>query len=97
MNRGPPILEKWNLIPADTDILLTHGPPYKILDTCSDGFDAGCKDLLDKVLEIKPIVHLFGHIHEAYGETQINKTHYINASVLNVNYELVNEPVMFEL
>ncbi|HND88343.1 MAG TPA: metallophosphatase domain-containing protein, partial [Saprospiraceae bacterium] len=30
--RGPDIRRHWDLIPEDTDILLTHGPPYGILD-----------------------------------------------------------------
>ena len=90
-------MEKWNLITADTDILLTHGPPYKILDPCSDGFDAGCKDLLDKVLEIKPIVHLFGHIHEAYGHASNENTVFINGSNCTLRYKPDNKPWVFDL
>jgi Icc-related predicted phosphoesterase len=38
--------------------------------------------------------HICGHIHEAYGQATIGETHYINASVLNLNYEIVNAPVV---
>lgn len=56
-----------NAIPSYVDILVTHGPPKGILDksysrenvfeTCGD------KSLLNKVLEVQPKYHLFGHIH----------------------------------
>lgn len=95
--RGPDIDRYWQLIPADTDILITHGPPYGILDKTVKGELVGCADLMNKVKELEPKVHIFGHIHEAYGEAKLPKTHFINASVLNVNYRLVNEPVVFEL
>ena len=36
----------WDKIPKDTDILITHGPPYKLLDQTITGIDAGCRDLL---------------------------------------------------
>ena len=38
--------QMWDKIPKDTDILITHGPPYKILDKTITGIDAGCTDLL---------------------------------------------------
>lgn len=57
----------WDSIPADTDILVTHGPPFGVLDRTIQNCNAGCHYLLQKVMEIKPKYHLFGHIHEAYG------------------------------
>ena len=35
--------------------------------------------------KIKPRLHVFGHIHEAYGQTQIIDTQYVNASVVGLN------------
>ncbi|MCJ1407989.1 hypothetical protein MMC19_002061 [Ptychographa xylographoides] len=49
------------------DILLTHGPPYGILDETSHGDNAGCENLLAAVGRCRPRVHCFGHIHEGYG------------------------------
>ena len=95
--RGPDIDKHWQLIPENTDILITHGPPYGVLDRTARGILAGCSDLMNKVKEVKPKVHIFGHIHEAYGELTNENTHFINASVLNLNYRLVNSPVVFEL
>jgi Icc-related predicted phosphoesterase len=57
----------------------------------------GCEDLLLKVEEVKPTFHICGHIHEAYGMQEKDNTTFINASVLNEKYVLVNEPIVFEL
>jgi len=54
-------------IPKDTDILLTHGPPHGVLDQTIGGDNAGCEDLLKKLDEVRPLLHVFGHIHEARG------------------------------
>ena len=95
--RGEEIKKHWDLIPADTDILVTHGPVYKILDMTQEGDYTGCEDLLTKILETKVRVHICGHIHEANGiyETGDGRK-FINASVLNRGYRLVNKPVVFE-
>lgn len=88
--RGTEIKKHWDLIPNDTDILITHGPPFGILDQTVRGENVGCKELLIRVLEIKPKIHVFGHIHEAYGEAQKHDIKFINASVLNVRYQVTN-------
>ena len=64
---GTELEKKWKLIPDDTDILVTHGPPYKILDKTDSGEEPGCKLLANRVAVVKPKVHIFGHIHESYG------------------------------
>jgi Icc-related predicted phosphoesterase len=96
-HRGDEIKKHWDLIPAGTEILITHGPVHGILDNTNSGHLAGCEDLLNQVNDIKPKVHICGHIHEAYGVIEKGKTKFINASVLNERYELVNEPIIFEL
>ena len=94
--RGEDIRKHWELIPADTDILITHGPAKGIPDMTMRGEEVGCVDLLEKILEIQPRYHICGHIHESYGiEKQKNST-FINASVLNLRYELVNPPIELE-
>ena len=90
----------WSQIPTDTDILLTHGPPYGIMDLCKSGESAGSATLLKQVLtRIKPIYHIFGHIHETYGEYQHPdiRTKFINASTCTYHYKPKNMPVVFEL
>lgn len=77
----------WDLIPKDTDVLITHGPPEYILDKTSRGLNVGCPVLRQKVEEIKPKIHVFGHIHEARGMLEYNDTTFINASCLDLRYK----------
>ena len=81
LDRGPAIAAKWKLIPAGTDILITHGPPAGVLDRTGRGEATGCVDLLDRVDEVRPKLHLFGHIHEAAGVLETEHTLFVNASV----------------
>lgn len=96
-HRGNEIQRHWDLIPTDTDILITHGPVFRILDLTSSQQHVGCKDLFLKVSAVKPKVHICGHIHESYGVTEKHGTKFINSSVLNEKYELVNRPIEFEI
>jgi Icc-related predicted phosphoesterase len=95
--RGAEIKKHWDLIPTDTDILITHGPPHKILDLTTNGTYSGCKELKKKVIKIQPKLHVFGHIHEGYGTTTINKTLFVNASLLNEKYQSVHIPIVIDL
>jgi Icc-related predicted phosphoesterase len=95
--RGADIQRHWDLIPANTDILLTHGPVYGILDQTTRGERVGCQDLLAKVRAIKPRFCICGHIHEGYGMEERDGTVFINASVLDERYRLVHEPVEFDV
>ena len=95
--RGVDLALHWSKIPPGTDVLLTHGPPLGLLDTVLNEQHAGDRDLLKKVLEIKPRVHVFGHIHESYGTITRLGTKYINACQLNESYELANKPVVFDM
>jgi predicted phosphohydrolase len=78
--RGEALAEKWAMIPVGVDVLITHGPPEGILDRTNRGDLAGCRDLLMRVWEVKPRLHVFGHIHEAAGRQDIEETIYVNAS-----------------
>ena len=95
--RGEEIAKHWALIPEDTNILVTHGPAFELLDKTFKGEAVGCADLLEQIKKIKPQFHLAGHIHEAYGQVVKDRTHFINASILNLNYQVANEPVVFEI
>lgn len=96
-NRGKEIRKHWDLIPDKTDILVTHGPPMNILDQTITNENVGCADLLDTILRVKPKIHAFGHIHESYGIKNYMGTKFINASVLDVKYQIVNAPVKIEI
>ncbi len=95
--RGSDIRKHWDLIPSETDVLITHGPPFGILDKCMNGQRVGCEDLLKKVNELKPKVHAFGHIHEGYGVKVFDRVTFVNACILDVNYKVKNKPVSLEL
>jgi len=95
--RGEKIKEKWDMIPMDTDILITHGPAFGKLDYVPyDGKNVGCEDLLNRIQEIKPKIHLCGHIHSGRDVVFSDGTLYINASVLNDRYEFRNKPITID-
>lgn len=83
-------------VPNDCDILITHMPPFNILDF-SDGIHYGNMSLRKKIAEVKPLYHLFGHIHNNYGVTRQNGTVFSNAALLNDTYEINNKPRVFEI
>ena len=75
----------WEDLPEGLDFLITHGPPYSILDSVDDAQPVGCEALLNKVKEIKPRFHVFGHVHDNgrngnNGEVYNGTTRFINAS-----------------
>jgi predicted phosphodiesterase len=95
--RGEKIKEKWDLIPNDVDILITHGPAFGKLDYVPyDGLNVGCEELLKKIEEVKPKLHISGHIHEGFGYVFNGETHFFNAAVLNGRYEFRNKPMTID-
>lgn len=103
-DRGEDIKKMWDLIPDDTEILITHGPPFGIQDQvkysskAKEGKFAGCEELrnaLDRLKKLK--LHVFGHVHESYGKVQVNGVIHINASIMDENYNPVNKPIRIEL
>jgi len=91
--RGEALKQRWSTIPDDTNILVTHGPPYGILDKCPDGSLVGCEELYKRVFELKQLkLHQFGHIHHAWGTKQIDNITFINASICTENYKPTNKP-----
>lgn len=86
--------EMINAIPQDTDILVIHEAPCGILD---DNHYPGSIPLLERVLQVNPQCHLFGHIHEAYGESTSKQTHFSNAALTDRWCQMCNEPRLIEL
>jgi Icc-related predicted phosphoesterase len=87
------LADKWKLIPDDTDILITHGPSLGNLDYTPWGGDVGCERMIHRLQEVCPAIHVFGHVHSDYGHKFNGVTDYFNASNLNNDYKLVNEPI----
>lgn len=90
--RGSEIRRHWDMIPEGTDILIVHGPPFGIGDLTVSGEQVGCKDLLERILAIRPKLCVFGHIHEAHGAWLQEGTLFANVSVLDFNYKLSKDP-----
>jgi Icc-related predicted phosphoesterase len=86
---------KWDLIPIDTDVLITHCPPSNTLDRVIQGENVGCELLQNRIIQLELKYHVFGHIHEGYGSTCMygNQVCFVNASSCNFQYQVVNKPV----
>ena len=108
LKRGPKLAKKWSIIPQDTNILLTHGPPKFHGDLVMEDdetnksvkpVNAGDLELLKRIDAIGTIdYHLFGHIHEGYGVTKYNgidNTTFVNAASVDVDLNAVHKPIMF--
>jgi Icc-related predicted phosphoesterase len=103
-NRDADIQYHWNMIPYDTNVLITHGPPYGILDlTVREGKPVGCHYLRRRLFDLKDLkVHSFGHIHEGFGQQvgdveDFEGVHFVNASYLDHRYRAVNSPVIINI
>ena len=84
---------RWELIPNDVEILITHTPPYGVLDRNTAGRHCGCRELHNRLLDLHPRIHCFGHIHASAGTTYLNGTTYVNASMVNRRYEIAHQPI----
>jgi len=98
--RGAELADKWKLIDDDTDVLITHGPPFGILDEVprTDWIEnTGCEELRKRVEIIRPKLHIFGHIHCGYGTTEQFGVQFVNASNCDESYEPTNAPMVIDL
>jgi Icc-related predicted phosphoesterase len=102
LSRGRALAEKWKLIPDDVNVLITHCPPFGILDRAPRGFDeyenVGCEELLKRIDELNKLqVHIFGHIHDCYGTQNIDGIVFANSCICNERYQAVNNPHIIEI
>jgi Icc-related predicted phosphoesterase len=101
-DRSNDINEVWNVIPTDTDIVITHTPIYGHNDRASNtNQNVGCDQLYHRLREVKPHLHFAGHIHEAYGYKVMGLTEWydcytFNGCSCNLSYEVYNEPITFD-
>ena len=94
---GEEMKMRWDAIPSNTDILVTHGPAFGYLDIPGgQSIRVGCEMLRHRVDEIRPKIHVFGHIHGSWGHYYNGHTHFFNASVLNERYNYAHNPWTFE-
>lgn len=91
VQRGSEIDEHWKKIPEDTNILITHGPPFDVLDVVyfPDGTpkdNVGCWNLKARIKQIKPDIHIFGHIHNSHGQKHEDGISYFNVCICDEMY-----------
>jgi hypothetical protein len=67
---GLPHATKTEAIPAGVDVVLSHEPPYRILDATHGGGHAGSERIADLVGQARPQLHVFGHVHAGGGKTE---------------------------
>lgn len=83
-------------IPEDTDVLISHTPPFGIFDF-DDNINYGSEDLLDRIMAVQPRLHLFGHIHSQHGTTSLNGVFFSNGAIMNTDYSDFSKPNLIEL
>lgn len=101
---SPELDEKAAAIPEDTDIIISHGPPHGYGDAAPRGFGewerTGSLGLLYRIVQIKPKLVVFGHIHEGRGVYRLDETDeciLVNASLLGPGNKPMYEPIVIEL
>lgn len=99
--RSEDLALRWAAIPEGLDLLVTHGPPYGVLDETPDGVLAGCELLADRLrsMDKPPKFHAFGHIHSGWGYDRRPgaRTISLNAAICNSYYEPDNRPLEVEI
>ena len=96
--RGQPLRDKWALIPAGTDMVITHGPPLGHGDGAGPETHIGCIDLLNELQSrVKPSHHIFGHCHPGYGVSSDGQTLFLNAATCTNKYRPEHRPLVFDL
>lgn len=93
---GEPLADRWNQIPRETQVLVTHCPPKGVLDRIHSGLSIGCPDLQHALERVQPGLHVFGHVHEqagvALGEGRLS----VNAANCNLHYRLGQPPIVVD-
>lgn len=93
------LTNKFMKIPDDTRVLITHGPPAGILDDC--GIHVGSTELWHRLQEVRPDVHIMGHIHEGYGHVVTvyddSQTDHYNVAVCTREYRPTNPPTIIKI
>lgn len=99
MKDDPDLKWHWAKIPHGVDVLVTHGPPWGILDETKRGARVGSTTLRRRLPTLERLkLHVFGHIHESYGicagDDGLHGTTFVNASQVNVALKPVNKPIV---
>ena len=97
------LVKKFNIIPENVDILISHDAPYGTSDICFQGFSSdkdhiGCPELRDAIIEHKPKYNFHGHLHSSNHEEEIlGETKVFNTSILDEGYNLIYKPLIIRI
>lgn len=94
---GEEMAQIWRLIPHDTDILITHTPPYGVMDQIENGLRLGCEELSKFLKIVEPKLHLFGHVHYSSGSLKRQNTDFHNLSILDERLRIMHLPTIIDL
>lgn len=90
--------EKWSLIPDDTDVLITHTPPWHTLDSPRNSSGhCGCSYLAARIADLNLSLHCFGHVHASYGRIDRDGMTFLNAAAVNSAFDIANQPFVIEV
>jgi len=91
--------ELWNMVPTDTQILISHGPPHGIGDYIKKRDEhVGCEHLTARVPDLTSLKYICcGHIHPGYGIYEIGNTKVINAALSNDNNHIKSKPIVIDI
>lgn len=96
--RGPALAHIWSLIPDNTEVLITHGPPHGLLDVVPNGTRVGCVDLMSRINCLRKLrLHVFGHIHHSHGSCKYNEVTFANVAICDEQYRPYNQPFIHEI
>ena len=98
MSKASDRRKHWARIPEGLDILVTHGPPLGILDQAPGSErHEGCPELMQAVLQAKPRLHVFGHIHAGFGTLRTPETIFVNAASFGEGGTMERDPIVIDL
>lgn len=100
LNRnGSEIAKRWDLIPSETNVLITHCPPFGILDETSNNGSQGCEKLRNRLSHLDHLkAHIFGHLHHDGGKVKDHLgVKFVNAAICTDNYKPTNLPVVIDI
>lgn len=95
--RGAEIAEYWNKIPSNTNVLITHTPPYGIMDRLKDKSHVGCEELKKRLSALHIELHIFGHLHGNYGLVRTKEIQFINCSILDHRYRPIHPAISIDI
>jgi len=89
----------YNTIPEGTDIIITHGPPYGILDGSPNEYPgpSGDRELREAIVRVRPRLHTFGHIHTGYGVRATRHTLFVNAALMGLDGTLDKRAIVLRM